>query len=99
MVEKSSESQSAAVKKFGFYQNTQKQLAAASSAAQNERSAEDFQRKGGVLHEAYQALKSTFRAKPAGGRKPKGRRYSDPLSGSFSAGVDYSVMPEGFRCY
>lgn len=97
VVEKSSEPQPAAVKKFGFYQNTQKQLAAASSAAQNERSAEEFKRKGGVLHEAYQALKSTFRAKPAGGRKPKGRRYSDPLSGSFSAGVDYSVIPEGFR--
>ncbi|MDH2069433.1 hypothetical protein [Pantoea sp. GD03673] len=97
VVEKSSEPQPAAVKKFGLYQNTQKQLAAASSAAQNERSAEEFQRKGGVLHEAYQTLKSTFRAKPAGGRKPKGRRYSDPLSGSFSAGVDYSVIPEGFR--
>ncbi len=97
VVEKSSAPQPAAVKKFGFYQNTQKQLAAASSAAQNERSAEKFQRKGGVLHEAYQALKSTFRAKPAGGREPKGRRYSDPLSGSFSAGVDYSVIPEGFR--
>jgi len=97
VVEKSSDPQPAAVKKFGLYQNTQKQLAAASSAAQNERSAEEFQRKGGVLHEAYQALKSTFRAKPAGGIKPKGRRYSDPLSGSFSAGVDYSVIPEGFR--
>lgn len=96
-VKKTAEPQPAPVKKFGLYQNTQKQLAAASSAAQNERSAEEFQRKGGLVHEAYQALKSTF--KPAGGRKPKDRRYSDPLSGSFSAGVDYSVIPEGFRGY
>lgn len=98
-VKKSAEQPPAPVKKFGFYQNTQKQLAAASSATQNERRAEEFQRKGGILHEAYQALKSTFKHNPVGGQKPKGRRYSDPLSGSFSESVDYSVIPEGFRGY
>lgn len=86
---------SAPAKKFGFYQNTQKQLAAASSAAQNERSGEEFLRKGGMLHEAYQALKSSFRTKPAGDRNPKSRRYVDSLSGDYSK-VDYAI-PEGWR--
>ena len=94
-VEKSAEEQPASVKKFGFYQDTQQQLSAASSAAQNERSAEEFQRKGGVLHEAYQALKSTFRAKSTCGRKQKSRRYVDSLSGDYSK-VDYAI-PEGWR--
>lgn len=86
---------SAPAKKFGFYQNTQKQLAAASSAAQSERRAEEFQRKGGILHEAYQALKSSFKTKSTGDRSPKSRRYVDSLSGDYSK-VDYAV-PEGWR--
>jgi len=86
---------SAPAKKFGFYQNTQKQLAAASSAAQNERRAEEFQRKGGILHEAYQLLKSSFKTKSTGDRSPKSRRYVDSLSGDYS-NVDYAI-PEGWR--
>jgi len=86
---------SAPAKKFGFYQNTQKQLAAASSAAQSERRAEEFQRKGGILHEAYQALKSSFKTKSTGDRSPKSRRYVDSLSGDYS-NVDYAI-PEGWR--
>ncbi|QGF29543.1 hypothetical protein EE896_22120 (plasmid) [Pantoea eucalypti] len=86
---------SAPAKKFGFYQNTQKQLAAASSAAQSERRAEEFQRKGGILHEAYQALKSSFKTKSTGDRSPKSRRYVDSLSGDYSK-VDYAI-PEGWR--
>ena len=95
-VEKSAEQPPAPVKNFGFYQDTQKQLAAASSAAQNERRAAEFQRKGRIMHEAYRALKSTFKTRPAGGQKLKNRRYSDSFSGDFSS-VDYSVIPEGFR--
>lgn len=94
-VKKSGEEPPALVKKFGLYQNTQKQLAVASSSAQKERSAEEFQRKGGVLHEAYQALKSKFRAKPAACQKQKSHRYVDSLSGDYS-NVDYAI-PEGWR--
>lgn len=84
------------VTKYGLYQNTQKQLAAASSASQNERRAAEFQHKGGILHEAYQALKSTLKTKSGGDWKQKSHRYSDSFSGDFSS-VDYSVIPEGFR--
>ncbi|WP_256849127.1 helix-turn-helix domain-containing protein [Pantoea sp. Ft+CA_17] len=97
-VEKSAEQPPAPVKNFGFYQDTQKQLAAASSAAQNERRAAEFQRKGRVLHEAYQALKSTFKTKPAGGQKQKSRRYVVSLNGDCTKGMDYSI-PKGFRGY
>lgn len=97
-VKKSAEQPPAPVKKFGFYQNTQKQLAAASSAAQNERRAAEFQRKGRILHEAYRALKSTFKTKPAGGQKQKSRRYVVSLNGDCTNGMDYST-PEGFRGY
>lgn len=97
-VKKSAEQPPAPVKKFGFYQDTQKQLAAASSAAQNERHAAEFQRKGRILHEAYLSLKSTFKNKPAGGQKQKSRRYVVSLNGDCTRGMDYSI-PEGFRGY
>lgn len=83
------------VKKSGSYSKTRNELAAAAAAAQNERLAEEFERRGGILHQAYQTLKANLKNKPAGSRKPKPRYSVDPFSADYS-NTAYTP-PDGWR--